>query len=196
MGNIQSTRFSSRIPGIFGRFRASIFEIFRESARVRQSRSAISHAAVALVIARATGNRRRRVTGSGWLPVRGDSNVLVHQQPHVIVLVDESEVIALRQLGIDHVDTERAVQPDRRAVRAIARAIPCRSFGAAGDIGVAETRRNQTREQSEQQQPEDTCETLESGSRQCEERYGRRRARCGFVINIVKGTFAFGSLRR
>lgn len=40
----------------------------------------------------------------------------MHHQPRVIVLVDDGEVVALAQLGIDDEDAELTIQPDLRAV--------------------------------------------------------------------------------
>lgn len=58
----------------------------------------------------------------------------IRQQPGAVLLVHDSEVIVLAQIGIHYEDVGRAFQADLRAVRAIERVLPYRAFGATGYI--------------------------------------------------------------
>lgn len=86
-------------------------------------------------------------------PVRRDLEVAgPEMQPRGgIVLVDDGEVIALAQLGIDDEDAERAVQPDLRAVRAVGGAFPYLFLAAAGDVDEGDSRGGKACQQPEPQ---------------------------------------------
>lgn len=81
----------------------------------------------------------------------------IRYQPGSIVLVNNSEVIVLADLGIHQEDAGRAyeIQPDLRAVRAVGCVLPYRVLGAAGYV-EGQARGDRSRQQAEPQHPEGT----------------------------------------